>query len=144
MANYDGYYRVNDGYIITWLVVKQTPLKKIKSVGMIIRNIWKSKENPNHQPVHNWELKQNNGDFDMKQWSNWNLNLKMKLWPLCFMHVDEVSILVFATHEFGKLFRIQHDTTNATHVEDTFLWFPGQITTSISNYIIDFIHIFGF
>ena len=111
MANYDGYYRVNDGYIITWLVVKQTPLKKIKSVGMIIRNIWKSKENPNHQPVHNWELKQNNGDFDMKQWSNWNLNLKMKLWPLCFMHVDEVSILVFATHEFGKLFRIQHDTT---------------------------------
>ena len=78
---------------------------------MIIRNIWKSKENPNHQPVHNWELKQSNVDFDMKQWSNWNLNLKMKLWPLYFMHVDEVSILVFATIEFGKLFRIQHDTT---------------------------------
>ena len=56
------------------------------------------------------------------------------------MHLDEVSILVFATHEFGKLFRIQHDTT--THVEDTFLWFPG-LTDIYIKLLIDFIHIFG-
>ena len=30
MANYDGYYMVNDAYIITSLVVKQTPPKKNK------------------------------------------------------------------------------------------------------------------
>ena len=51
MVNDDGYYMVNDGYIIIiWLVV-DLPLWKIgKSVGMMKFPMYGKKNVPNHQP----------------------------------------------------------------------------------------------